>query len=150
MTQYIYDEPWQPPAFDFLDSEEKETSLNAFKGKVIVLNLWATWCKPCVEELPDLQNLNNHFQPDKARVVAISLDFSGIKKVEAFLQKINVTDLPVYHGGMDIISRFGARGVPTTYIINPEGHVAASVSGVIKWDHPDVIAYIASLLESAS
>ena len=104
------------------------------KGKVVLLNFWATWCAPCVIELPTLDRLQAELGGAKFEVVAVSVDLKGIEKVGPFWQEKGYRHLQIrldQRGTM--MKAFGARGLPTTFLIDHEGNVVGYLEGHADW-----------------
>lgn len=139
--------PMPLPPFAFVDDEGRSTDLSDFKGQVVLLNMWATWCGPCVKEMPSLDRLQGKLGGKDFQVVAISVDRGGRGVVEPFLQRLGVTRLAVY---LDPESRslraMGLKGVPTSLLINRDGLVVGAVEGDAEWDAPDAVALIRRLI----
>lgn len=139
---------FQAPKTPFTNEYAGIANIDAFKGKVVILNLWATWCAPCVKEMPSLERLAARLPTEKFAVVAISQDKGGAAIAKSFLDRIGVRGLPLYVDPSGRIARdLGARGFPTTVLIAPDGTVLARLEGAIEWDADDVIAYVVSLSE---
>jgi thiol-disulfide isomerase/thioredoxin len=116
------------------DPDGKPATLAAFKGHIVVVNFWASWCGPCVEEMPALMTLNNEYAKKGVKFVGIGVDSE--KNVKAFLQKVPV-DYPVYvsgFGGADLARNFGntAGGLPFTVVIEATGAVRSTKLGQIE------------------
>jgi peroxiredoxin len=121
-------------------------SLSEFKGKVVFLNFWATWCKPCEEEMPSMERLHRRFKDQGLVVLAISEDVGGASVVSPYLKKHNLS-FPV---GLDpkssVASLYGVWGVPSTFIIDRRGNRVLYANGSREWDGPDARALFQSLL----
>ena len=115
-------------AFQTLDGGS--VTLADFKGKVILLNFWATWCPPCIAEMPDLQKLYDQFG-EKAVFLLVTDEEPEI--VRAFLQKRGF-EMPIYINHSAVPEIFSTRSIPTTYLINTEGKVMIRVTGAAKWN----------------
>lgn len=114
-------------------------SLKAYRGKLVVLNVWATWCGPCRRELPSLEHLSKALDPARFAVVAMSVDTDPIPVREYLLDKgIHLTSY-IDKGARIAEDVFGVRGFPDTFIIGPDGRLLAQVFGDRKWDDPAVI-----------
>lgn len=134
------------PAATFQDEHGKRLSVKAFAGKVIVLNFWATWCAPCIKEMPSLERLSAQLPAENFVVVAISQDRGGVAVARPFLTKIKVNQLPIYVDPAGRVARdFGARGFPTTVIINGDGLIVARLEGGIEWDAFEIVEYLLTL-----
>jgi thiol-disulfide isomerase/thioredoxin len=137
-------DPGQPaPAISFTDAQGKTLSLADFRGRVVLLNFWATWCVPCVQEMPSLDNLQAKLGGDNFVVVAISTDREGLPIVRPFLDKLGIHNLAVYldppHGAQ---RAFGIRGIPTTMVIDREGRERGRLEGMTRWDSSEALALI--------
>lgn len=134
-------------AEDFsLDLAGKPTRLSDLRGKVVVLNFWASWCPPCVEETPALNHLEKYIASRNAMVLGVSIDDdpSAYKK---FLQDQNVTFKTFSNPAMKKIENdYGTTMIPETYIIDRHGKIARKVIGPQQWDSPEMLAYFDALL----
>ena len=112
----------------------------AFVGKTIVLNLWATWCGPCIKEMPSLDRLFGKVDGRNTVVIAVSQDSGGVAVAQPFLQRIGINNLAAYADPARKLWRdFEVRGLPTTFVISPNGMIVARVEGAIEWDDPNVM-----------
>ena len=148
--EFIPVSPPQPaPELSFTDLDGKTVTLADFKGKLLVLNLWATWCQPCLEEMPALEQLQSNV-PDKLVVAAVSEDRGGKKVVEPFLEKLRLKKVRIYlDPKSDVGHAFEMRGLPTTIVIGAEGKVLGKVEGPADWDSHDMYAVLKPLLPKA-
>jgi thiol-disulfide isomerase/thioredoxin len=124
--------PKTPPAVTFLDADGKPAGLDAWRGRQLVLNFWATWCVPCVREMPSLQALAQA-SPELA-VVPVSSDAGGAAAVRPFYAAHAITTLPVWldpHGTAG--DAMGIAGLPTTFLIGADGTVRGFVEGGADW-----------------
>jgi thiol-disulfide isomerase/thioredoxin len=129
----------------FLAEGGKAVRLSDYKGKPVVLNLWATWCAPCVEEMPSLDRLQRDF-PSVA-VVAISLDKQGEEKVRAFLAENGLKNLKIYSDpSMKALAALGVPGLPATFLIASDGTEMGAINGAYDWDSPEARESVAGLL----
>lgn len=120
--------------------------LSDWRGKIVVLNFWATWCAPCVKELPALDNLAGALPAETHVVLALSNDRGGAKKVPPFLKKVGVKNLAPHLDLKSALGRaFGMRGLPTTYIIDRDGQVFAKLEGAAEWDSPEIVEWLKAL-----
>lgn len=137
--------PLPPLAFETMDGQP--ASLDAFKGKVVVLNLWATWCVPCREEMPALDRLQAHFADRPFVVLALSVDRAGPERVQKFLDEIGVKRLHVYRDPKAASTRtLRVPGLPATILIDKAGQEVGRVLGIAAWDGPEAIAVVEKLL----
>jgi len=119
-------------------------TLDAYRGKLVVLNFWATWCGPCVRELPSLQRLAASLPADAARVVLVSQDRGGFAQVDPFLDKLGIAIGDSYVDDRLGLSRAaGVTALPTTLLIGPDGEELGRLTGHADWDSPEAAALIA-------
>lgn len=120
------------PDAAFVDAQGKPVKLDQFAGRAVVLNLWATWCAPCVREMPSLDQLARRV-PSIA-VVTVSMDAQGPRPAIAFLERRGLTHLQAYHDpDGQLMRRFGVYGLPATVLIDPHGRVATVIRGEVDW-----------------
>jgi len=131
------------PDFTLQDSDQK-VALNQFRGKVVVLNFWATWCPPCNEELPSLMSLQEHTRAKGIVVLGISIDVDA-DAYHRFVKQRNVNFLTVRDPEQKISDLYGTHGWPETYIIDRQGVVRRKVIGPINWNSPDVVEFLNKL-----
>lgn len=142
--------PKAAPGISFTDRAEKALTLADFRGRVVLLNYWATWCGPCVEEMPALERLQARQGGDNFQIVAVSIDRQGLPVVEPFLDKIGIKQLPIYLDRTGASMRaFGVRGLPTTILLDREGNELGRIEGMAEWDSPSAEALIRFYLGEA-
>lgn len=138
-----------PPAPDagFADAAGNMVKLSDFRGRYVLVNLWATWCGPCITELPSLQRLNAALPQDRVTVVPVDvLERLDAEKLGAFLGMHDASGLPVYIDRDYSVQRgFVANELPLTVLIDAEGRVVAKAAGPQKWDDPASIAYLTAI-----
>jgi thiol-disulfide isomerase/thioredoxin len=135
------------PDLRFRDMQGNETGLAAFRGRAVVLNLWATWCAPCREEMPSLDRLQAMFPKEELVVLALSVDRAGPERVQAFLAEIGVTNLAVYRDPKAAAARIlKLPGLPATILIDRAGREAGRLFGIAQWDAPAAVAAVKALL----
>ena len=140
-------EPQPLPPLTFQTMDGKETTLADFAGKVVVLNLWATWCAPCREEMPGLDRLQAQFADRDVVVLALSVDRAGPERVTQFLGEIGVEHLQVYRDPKAAATRaLKVPGLPATILIDRQGREVGRVLGIAEWDGPAAVAAIEKLL----
>ena len=123
------------PAVRFMDASGRVMTLEDFRGRVVVLNIWATWCTPCVAEMPMLDRLQQQLGEEDAIVVALSIDRGGQEAVQEFYQRTGVTHLKVFvDPTMRAQSDLGLLGLPTTLIIDRDGRERGRLVGPAEWD----------------
>ncbi|ARS34674.1 TlpA family protein disulfide reductase [Pontibacter actiniarum] len=119
-------------------------SFESLKGKVIFLNIWATWCPPCVAEMPNIQSLYEKVGSDKIAFVMLSVDEGGMEKVQKFIAKKGFT-FPVYMPAGQLPQEFYSNAIPTTFIISPDGQVVARQEGMAEYDTKEVRDFLQSM-----
>ncbi len=147
LGQFIPQNPPQPaPAVSFTDLAGKPVSLSDFKGKVTLVNLWATWCQPCLKEMPSLERLQASVG-SRLRVAAIAEDHGGAKTVEPFIAKLGLSKVSVYlDPDSAAIHAFDVTGLPTSFLLDKEGRVVGRVAGAADWESDKLRALFTPLL----
>ena len=144
-------EPIQPglemPNFTFPDINGKEVSLSDHRGKVVLVNVWATWCPPCRQEMPSMQSLYEKFKGEKFEILAVSIDSEGREAVTPFMQKMNLTFPALLDPGETIRSLYGITGVPESFIIDKQGILVEKIIGPINWATPEVFSFFKDLIQ---
>lgn len=132
------------PAFELKDTDGKIWKLSDLKGKVVLLNLWASWCGTCKEELPSIQNLVNS-EKDNNRLVFISVLYNDSPAKALAYLKENGFAFPVLIDTGHVAEIYGITGVPETFIIDKKGILKQRVVGPLKWDSPEVKSALAQM-----
>jgi peroxiredoxin len=117
------------------------------KGKVVFLNLWATWCPPCKEEMPAMERLWRRYKDEGLVVIALSMDSGGAKTVKPYIEQSKYTYPVGLDPKMEVAQLYGARSVPSTFIIDRNGTLRAIALGPRDWDGKAAFAYIEALLK---
>lgn len=121
--------------------------LSDLKGKVVLLNFWATWCPPCRSEIPSMMKLNKTMAGKPFQMVAISIDEGGKPAIESFFQESGFS-LPAYTDADNQAAKiYGVTGVPETFIIDRQGVIVKKVIGPMEWDSPEVTAFLENLMK---
>lgn len=142
--------PFPAPPVTFSDAAGSAVELSNFHGKLVVLNLWATWCEPCLREMPSLDGLQSRFG-DRIMVLAISEDRGGAKTVEPFIAKLGLRSAKVYVDPKSEVGHaFEVRGLPTSFLIDQDGKVLGRVEGAADWGSPKMLAVIEPRLSASS
>jgi thiol-disulfide isomerase/thioredoxin len=132
--------PQPVPHLRFLDADGKERTLLDFRGKLILLNLWATWCAPCRKEMPALDRLQQALGGSDFQVLALSLDNGGAAVVRQFYDQIGIRALGIYvDPAMEATGKLRALGVPTTLLLDREGRERWRKTGPAEWDSPEIV-----------
>ena len=127
----------------FKDKNQKNMNLSNYKGKLIVLNFWATWCAPCREEMPSLDNLQSNEKLNNLIVLPINIGQENILKSEAFFKELNIKNLNIYYDPTVMLAKkFSLRGVPKSIIFNKEGKEFARIIGSIDFNDEEFINWL--------
>lgn len=133
----------------FVDRGGKPRTLADFRGRVILLNLWATWCPPCRKEMPNLDRLQEKLGGPDFEVVALSIDRGGIFAVESFYDEMDIRNLEIYlDADAQAMAALGAVGLPTTLLIDRNGRERWRVVGPVEWDNPEVVERLRRYLKN--
>ena len=131
----------------FFDANKGEITLNSLKGQGLVINFWATWCAPCVREMPSLDRLAQKLEGTGVRLIAISEDRNALKKVPPFFEANAITNMELFYDVKGALSRkLGVEGLPTTVLVRADGTIEGRVLGTLEWDTPETINYLVQSL----
>lgn len=145
----LWPEPRPLAELPFVDVDGKTRSLVEFRGKVVLLNVWATWCVPCREEMPTLDRLQQRLGGEDFQVVALSIDQEGVAAVRDFYREIGIQRLDIFvDEKMHAIQALGAFGLPATLLLDREGREIGRKLGAAEWDAPEVEAYLREVISS--
>jgi len=137
----------KPPDFSLKDLNSRKVGLKQFREKIIFLNFWATWCGPCKEEMPSLEVLHQQFKEKNFILLAISVDYEGLKPVQEFINKHHYTFPVLLDPKCETLDLFEVKGIPTTFIIDKKGRMVGKAVGQRDWKSPEVISLINLLVE---
>ena len=141
-------QPPASPALRFEAADGTTATLSDFRGRVVLLNIWATWCAPCRKEMPALDRLQAQIGGSDFEVVALSIDRRGRDAVQPFFDEIGIKNLRVYlDRGSEAMSTLGVVGLPTTVLIGRDGREVQRWVGPAEWDSPEIIAVIEQSLQ---
>ena len=135
------------PAVGFQSAKGAPLSLASFRGKFILLNVWATWCAPCRKEMPALDRLQEKLGGPHFQVVPVSIDTGGLAAVRKFYQEIHIQHLGIYlDPSGSIMQSLSLEGLPTSFLINPEGKQIGRLLGPANWDSPDTLRFLRQVI----
>jgi peroxiredoxin len=137
------------PNFTFPDLTGKKVNLSDYRGRVVFLNIWATWCPPCVDEMPSMEKLYNKFKSDQFEILAVSVDGQGQKVVAPFMERLNLTFPALLDTKSKIRNIYGVTGIPESFIIDKNGIIVKKVIGPRDWAKPDVSRFFEDLLQTS-
>ena len=145
----FYEEPRPVPDLEFVDREGRRMTLEAFDGRTTLLNIWATWCVPCREEMPALDRLQAKLGGPEFKVVPLSVDRDGLPKIEAFYEELGLKELGIWNDPTASAAYdLGAVGLPTTLLLDPAGRELGRLVGPAEWDSPEMVAVLQRHLET--
>jgi thiol-disulfide isomerase/thioredoxin len=141
--------PVTVPDLTFQDTEGKPVHLSEFKGKLVLLNLWASWCVPCREEMPSLDKLEAALGSNQFQVLALSVDKDGLEDARAFLKSVGADHLKLYNDPTSK-ANFAVKGygLPTTLLLSAKGMEIGRIVGPAEWNSDDAKALINAALKS--
>ena len=129
----------------FLNSKKEQINLNDFKGKLILLNFWATWCAPCKEEMPSLDLLDKKANLDNLRIFPINVGQESEEKAINFFNDLKIKNLDTYFDSpITLAKKFGLRGIPTTILLNKDGLEFARIIGSINFENEEFIRWLSN------
>ena len=147
MKKLTFSEPKPVPDAVLLDEADGEHLLADYRGKVVVLNFWATWCAPCLKEMPSLDALQAALGTEDFAVVPVATGRNPVEAIERFYDKAGVANLPVLRDPKQQLSRaMGVLGLPLTVILDRQGQEVARLIGDAEWNGPDARAILAALI----
>jgi peroxiredoxin len=141
----------QSAASDFTlpDLEGHPVRLREFRGKLVLLNFWATWCTPCLHEMPSMERLYQTFKQTPFVLLAVSMDRQGAQAAGPFVENLKLTFPVLLDSAAEISRHYGVRGLPTSYLIDPDGRIIGAAIGGRDWSRTEAKALIAGLLRQA-
>ena len=135
-----------PKTYDnviFLDKKDQKININEFKGNLLILNFWATWCEPCKEEMPSLNNLQINTELDRLKIFTINIGKENIEKVNKFFLDLNIQNFePYFDPPATLAKTFLLRGLPTSILINREGQEFARIIGSFNFEDKSFLNWI--------
>ena len=134
--------------FELLDMDEEKVKLSDYRGKVVLLNFWATWCPPCIREMPSMEHLHQQLDADDFEVIAVNQMEDG-DQVFAFTGQLEVDPtFPIlFDTSSEVSMAYGVRGLPTTYLLDKQGNIRYRAVGGREFNHPEVVKVIKQLIE---
>ena len=141
-----FDPPFPSPAFDLPTMKDGTATLADYKGQYVMLNFWATWCPPCLEEMPSMETVHQRYKDKGFTVVAISSDEGGKPDVVPFIEKLGVTFPILLDSDKAVSSVFGAHNLPLTFILDRNGNVIAGAEGARDWESEESLSVLDELI----
>jgi len=147
----VHESPRPLPDIHFENAQGEAMSLAELRGKIVLLNIWATWCAPCRREMPTLERLQAELGGPDFEVVALSSDRNGLSVVKEFYEELGLRELGMYVDTSGKAPReLSALGVPMTLLIDREGNELGRLAGPADWDSPEMVAFIRGYIEQQS
>src|SRR6516225_4592048 len=141
--------PTPVPEINFDDAEGQARKLSDFKGKVLLVNIWATWCGPCRTEMPALDRLQARLGGSDFEVIPVSIDRGGMEAIRKFYSETGVRNLAIYiDSSGQVLRQMRALGLPTTLLIDRGGQEIGRVIGPVEWDAPDIAEFLSSFIQN--
>ena len=129
----------------FFNTKNEQLNLKEFKGNLIILNFWATWCAPCKEEMPSLDSLQKNENLDNLRIFPINVGKDNVEKSVIFFEDLNIKNLEVYFDtSINLVKKFGLRGIPTSILFDKDGFEFARVVGSIDFEDKNFIEWLSN------
>ena len=126
-----------------LDDQNNQLNLSDFKGNILLLNFWATWCAPCKEEMPSLDLLKSNKDLDNLKIFPVNVGQDNVKKAKEFFDDLNIKNLNLYFDeNIDLTKKFALRGIPTSILLNKNGKEFARVIGSIDFNEENFIEWL--------
>ena len=135
------------PDFTFPDLVGRKISLSDLRGKVVLVNIWATWCPPCRDEMPSMQKLYDRFKGEHFEILAVSIDADGREAVAPFMRKMNLTFPALLDPKEKIRGLYRITGVPESFIIDRNGILVQRIIGPLDWATPKVFRFFQELID---
>ena len=142
----IYEEKQKVKLFEFSNEGKSKVNIQDFKSELIILNFWATWCAPCREEMPSLNNLQLNNDENKIKIIPINIGGESLSTSKKFFEELDIDNLNVYLGnGAEIAKNLKLRGLPTSIFIDKDGYEFARIVGSIDFNSTEFLNWLKKL-----
>ena len=139
----IHKDPIKLEKINFKNINNETINLNKFENSLIIINFWATWCAPCIEEMPSLNRLQSNPIFKNLKIIPINVGRDNVEKSKNFFKKLNINNLEIYFDkDVELANKFLLRGLPTTVFINKKGEEFARVIGFVDFDNKKIIKWL--------
>ena len=143
----IHNEKKKIGKVEFFNSKKNKVSLNDYKSNIVIINFWATWCAPCKEEMPHLNQLKSKSKFKDIEIIPINIADEELKKSKEFFKELNINNLEIFYGSsLELAKEFKLRGIPTTIIIDKEGYEFARIIGFIDFENKSFLDWLSNHL----
>ncbi len=145
----VYDKPKKVENITFRNVENKIVNLNDYNYSLVIINFWATWCKPCLDEMPSLNKLQKSNKFKNLKIIPINVGQEPIEKSIKFFDKLKITNLDIFFDeGIYLPNKFSLRGLPTSILLNKKGEEFARIMGAINFDDSNFIDWLKTYEEN--
>ena len=139
----IHNEKKKIEKAEFFNSKNKKVNLNDYKSNIVIINFWATWCAPCKEEMPHLNQLKSKSTFKDIEIIPINIADEELKKSKEFFEELNINNLEIFYGSsLELAKEFKLRGIPTTIFIDKEGYEFARIIGFIDFENKSFLDWL--------
>ena len=139
----IHKEPIKLEKINFININNETINLNEFENSLVIINFWATWCAPCIEEMPSLDRLQANTDFNNLKIIPINVGRDNIEKSKSFYKKLKINNLEIYFDkNVELANKFLLRGLPTTVFINKKGEEFARIIGFVNFDDKKIIKWL--------
>ena len=139
----IYDDQKEISEISFKNGEDKNVLLSEYENKLLILNLWATWCEPCKEEMPSLENLQNNTNFKNLKILPINIGQEDKNSIKNFFSEVNIKTFEIfYDSDVKLAKKFSLRGIPTSILINKDGYEFAKIIGSLDFEDPKFVNWL--------
>ena len=139
----VHKDPKKQEKINFININNETSDLNKFENSLVIVNFWATWCAPCIEEMPSLNRLQANKDFDNLKIIPINVGRDNIEKSKSFYKKLKINNLEIYFDkNVELANKFLLRGLPTTVFINKEGEEFARIIGFVNFDDKKIIKWL--------
>ena len=139
----IYDDQKKISEISFKNEDDKTVSLSEFKNKLLILNFWATWCEPCKEEMPSLQNLQKNPNFKNLKILPINIGQEDKNSIKKFFSDVKINSFEIfYDSDVKLAKKFSLRGIPTSILINKDGYEFAKIIGSIDFEDSKFVNWL--------
>ena len=139
----IHKDPIKLEKINFKNINNETINLSKFKNSLVIINFWATWCAPCIEEMPSLDRLQINPNFKNLQIIPINIGRDSVEKSKNFYKKLNINNLKLYFDkDVDLANKFLLRGLPTTVFVNKKGEEFARVIGFVNFDDKTIVKWL--------
>jgi len=143
----IHNEKKKIEKAEFFNSKNKKVNLNDYKSNIVIINFWATWCAPCKEEMPHLNQLKSKSTFKDIEIIPINIADEELKKSKEFFEELKINNLEIFYGSsLELAKEFKLRGIPTTIFIDKEGYEFARIIGFIDFENKSFLNWLSNHL----